>query len=144
MAPSYWSPPSNRNVRGTVVMRCAFRTSMGRQGGLSVTTATRGIGGGSGLSISCPNCPRHSACAILAATTQRRKDAEAPAAQSMLSKTTKEEIANRIRLHATDTGSSDVQGSLLTERIRQLTEHLRTHRKDPHSPRGLMKIVGPR
>jgi small subunit ribosomal protein S15 len=62
----------------------------------------------------------------------------------MLSKTTKEEIANRIRLHATDTGSTDVQVSLLTERIRQLTEHLRIHRKDHHSQRGLMKIVGRR
>jgi len=62
----------------------------------------------------------------------------------MLSKTTKEEIANRNRLHATDTGSSDVQVSLLTERIRQLTEHLSTHRKDHHSQRGLMKIVGRR
>ena len=62
----------------------------------------------------------------------------------MLSKTTKEEIANRNRLHATDTGSTDVQVSLLTERIRQLTEHLRTHRGDHHSQRGLMKIVGRR
>ncbi|HLB27391.1 MAG TPA: 30S ribosomal protein S15 [Dehalococcoidia bacterium] len=62
----------------------------------------------------------------------------------MLSKTTKEEIANRSRLHATDTGSADVQVSLLTERIRQLTGHLSTHRKDHHSQRGLMKIVGRR
>ena len=62
----------------------------------------------------------------------------------MLTKTTKEEIAERNRLHASDTGSPDVQVALLTERIRQLTEHLRAHRKDHHSQRGLMKIVGRR
>src|SRR3970040_1343870 len=116
MAPSYWRPPSNRNVRGTVVMRCAFRRSAGRQAELSGTKATRAIGGDAGLSISWPNCLRHSACAILAATTQRRKDAEALAARSMLSKTTKEEIANRIRLHATDTGSTDGQRFPPTDR----------------------------
>ena len=62
----------------------------------------------------------------------------------MLTKTIKEEIAERNRLHASDTGSPDVQVALLTERIRQLTEHLRAHRKDHHSQRGLMKIVGRR
>ena len=62
----------------------------------------------------------------------------------MLTKTEKEEITSSIRLHATDTGSSDVQVALLTERIRYMTDHLRTHRKDHHSQRGLMKIVGRR
>ncbi len=62
----------------------------------------------------------------------------------MLTKTKKEEIANRIRVHASDTGSADVQVGLLTERIRQMTDHLRSHRKDHHSQRGLMKIVGRR
>ena len=62
----------------------------------------------------------------------------------MLTKTVKEEITSSIRLHATDTGSSDVQVALLTERIRYMTDHLRTHRKDHHSQRGLMKIVGRR
>ena len=62
----------------------------------------------------------------------------------MLTKTEKEEITSSIRLHATDTGSSDVQVALLTERIRHMTDHLRTHRKDHHSQRGLMKIVGRR
>jgi len=62
----------------------------------------------------------------------------------MLTKTEKEEITSSIRLHASDTGSSDVQVALLTERIRQMTDHLRTHRKDHHSQRGLMKIVGRR
>ena len=62
----------------------------------------------------------------------------------MLTRTEKEEITGSIRLHATDTGSSDVQVALLTERIRQMTDHLRIHRKDHHSQRGLMKIVGRR
>ena len=62
----------------------------------------------------------------------------------MLTKTEKEEITSSTRLHASDTGSSDVQVALLTERIRQMTDHLRTHRKDHHSQRGLMKIVGRR
>jgi small subunit ribosomal protein S15 len=62
----------------------------------------------------------------------------------MLTKAEKEDVATAHRLHATDSGSTDVQVALLTERIRQLTEHLRTHRKDHHSQRGLMKIVGRR
>ena len=62
----------------------------------------------------------------------------------MLTKTEKEEITSSIRLHASDTGSSDVQVALLTERIRYMTDHLRVHRKDHHSQRGLMKIVGRR
>ena len=54
------------------------------------------------------------------------------------------EIAVAHQAHLTDTGSTDVQVALLTERIRQLTEHLRVHRKDHHSQRGLMKLVGQR
>lgn len=54
------------------------------------------------------------------------------------------ELASVHQLHAGDTGSTDVQVALLTERIRQLTEHLRVHRKDHHSQRGLMKLVGQR
>jgi small subunit ribosomal protein S15 len=62
----------------------------------------------------------------------------------MLTKEDKARLASSVRLHATDTGSTDVQVALLTERIRQLTEHLRVHRKDHHSRRGLMKLVGQR
>lgn len=62
----------------------------------------------------------------------------------MLTLEQKKEIAESTRLHGSDTGSTDVQIALLTERIRQLTEHLRVHRKDFHSRRGLMKIVGRR
>jgi len=48
------------------------------------------------------------------------------------------------RLHDTDTGSPEVQIALLTERINHLTEHLRQHKKDHHTRRGLLKLVGRR
>ncbi len=48
------------------------------------------------------------------------------------------------RLHDADTGSPEVQVALLTERINHLTEHLKTHRKDHHSRRGLLMLVGRR
>ncbi len=54
------------------------------------------------------------------------------------------EIIETYRVHETDTGSSDVQIALLTERIRYLTEHFKTHGKDHHSRRGLLKLVGRR
>ena len=62
----------------------------------------------------------------------------------MLTREQTAELASANRLHPGDTGSSDVQVALLTERIRQLTDHLRAHRKDHHSQRGLMKLVGQR
>ena len=48
------------------------------------------------------------------------------------------------RLHDTDTGSPEVQIALLTERINHLNDHLRAHKKDHHSRRGLLKLVGQR
>ena len=48
------------------------------------------------------------------------------------------------RLHPTDTGSPEVQVAILTGRINDLTEHLRTHRGDHHTRRGLMKLIGRR
>ena len=48
------------------------------------------------------------------------------------------------RLHETDTGSPEVQIALLTDRINHLTEHLKVHKKDHHSRRGLLMIVGRR
>ena len=48
------------------------------------------------------------------------------------------------RTHETDTGSPEVQIAILTERIKQLTEHLRIHKKDNHSRLGLLKMVGRR
>ncbi|MGQ9571639.1 MAG: 30S ribosomal protein S15 [Dehalococcoidia bacterium] len=62
----------------------------------------------------------------------------------MLSKERRQEIVAAYRLHPSDSGSSDVQIALLTERIKQLTEHLKVHRKDHHSRRGLLKLVGQR
>ena len=47
-------------------------------------------------------------------------------------------------LHGTDTGSADVQIALLTERIRHLTEHMKNNKKDAHTRRGLLKLVGRR
>ena len=56
----------------------------------------------------------------------------------------KQEIISEHRLHETDTGSSDVQIALLTDRISHLTEHLKTHKGDHHTRRGLMKLIGRR
>ena len=62
----------------------------------------------------------------------------------MLTKEQTEELVATNQLHPADTGSSDVQAALLTERIRQMTDHLRVNRKDHHSQRGLMVLVGRR
>ena len=56
----------------------------------------------------------------------------------------KQEIINQYRRDEKDTGSSEVQIALLTERINELTEHLKVHKKDNHSRRGLLKMVGER
>jgi len=56
----------------------------------------------------------------------------------------KSEIVSRFGANAQDTGNSRVQIALLTERINELTEHLRAHRKDHHSRRGLLMLVGQR
>ncbi len=60
------------------------------------------------------------------------------------SKEKKQEIITQHRLHESDTGSPEVQIALLTERINHLTEHLKVHKKDFHSRRGLLKMVGQR
>ncbi len=56
----------------------------------------------------------------------------------------KQEIIDKYKLHEKDTGSSDVQVAVMTERIAQLTEHLREHPKDHNSRRGLLKLVAKR
>ncbi|MEO8197996.1 MAG: 30S ribosomal protein S15 [Thermoanaerobaculia bacterium] len=56
----------------------------------------------------------------------------------------KEAIIRDFRIHDTDTGSTDVQIALLTQRINELTGHFKTHTKDHHSRRGLLKLVGQR
>lgn len=62
----------------------------------------------------------------------------------MLLKDQKNSIISENRMHETDTGSPEVQIAILTERISQLTEHLKIHAKDNHSRRGLLKMVGKR
>ncbi len=56
----------------------------------------------------------------------------------------KQKIIDDFRVHGTDTGSAPVQVAILTERINLLTEHFKTHRKDHHSRRGLLKLVSQR
>lgn len=56
----------------------------------------------------------------------------------------KKSIIEEYRIHENDTGSPEVQIALLTERINYLTEHLKIHKKDHHSRRGLLKLVGQR
>src|SRR5699024_12696610 len=56
----------------------------------------------------------------------------------------KQEIINEFKVHENDTASSEVQIAILTDEINNLNEHLRTHSKDHHSRRGLLKMVGKR
>ena len=62
----------------------------------------------------------------------------------VLQRAQKDDIIGDFRVHETDTGSPEVQIALLTERINGLTGHLREHRHDHHSRRGLLKLVGRR
>lgn len=62
----------------------------------------------------------------------------------MISTEKKKQIIEKFRRSDSDTGSPEVQVAILTARIAELTEHLRTHKKDHHSRRGLMKMVGQR
>ena len=62
----------------------------------------------------------------------------------MLTKQEKEKIIHNFETHDADTGSPEVQIAILTKRINELTEHLKMHRKDHSSRRGLLKMVGNR
>ena len=61
-----------------------------------------------------------------------------------LNKTEKEKIVKKFGNSKEDTGSPEVQIAIFSEQIKQLTEHLKTHKKDEHSRRGLLKMVGKR
>ena len=61
-----------------------------------------------------------------------------------ISQERKNELIKEYRTHETDTGSPEVQVAILTSRIQYLTEHLKEHKKDHHSRRGLLKLVGQR
>ncbi|MCK5070868.1 MAG: 30S ribosomal protein S15 [Desulfocapsa sp.] len=56
----------------------------------------------------------------------------------------KNEIIEKFKIHPSDTGSSEVQIALITDRIQYLTDHFKTHKKDHHSRQGLLKLVGQR
>jgi small subunit ribosomal protein S15 len=56
----------------------------------------------------------------------------------------KNDLINQYKVHESDTGSPEVQIAILTEKINYLNDHLRTHKKDHHSRRGLLKMVGQR
>ena len=62
----------------------------------------------------------------------------------MILKEKKNQVIQDNRIHDTDTGSPEVQIAILTTRISELTEHLKLHKKDNHSRRGLLKMVGQR
>ncbi|QQK76338.1 30S ribosomal protein S15 [Salicibibacter cibarius] len=61
-----------------------------------------------------------------------------------ISQARKQELVDTYKVHDSDTGSPEVQIAILTEQIVELNEHLRTHNKDHHSRRGLLKMVGKR
>jgi small subunit ribosomal protein S15 len=61
-----------------------------------------------------------------------------------LTKDQKEEVVEKFSLHEGDTGSPEVQIALLTKQIEELSEHLKKHKKDNHSRRGLLNMVGKR
>ncbi len=61
-----------------------------------------------------------------------------------MEKERKQGLIGEFKLHESDTGSPEVQIALLSERIKYLTEHFKTHKKDHHSRRGLLKMVGHR
>lgn len=62
----------------------------------------------------------------------------------MITKDTKHGIIDKYQRHEGDTGSPEVQIAILTQRIQELTEHLKVHKKDHHSRRGLYKMIGQR
>ena len=62
----------------------------------------------------------------------------------MIEKDKKQSIIDEYKTHEADTGSTEVQVAVLTARIRELTEHMRAHKKDFHSRRGLLIMVGKR
>jgi small subunit ribosomal protein S15 len=77
-------------------------------------------------------------------TRHKRETEKGHAVRQMLSKEKKQSLVEEYATHPTDTGSPEVQVALLTEKINQLSEHLRTHKHDFHSQRGLLMMVGQR
>jgi small subunit ribosomal protein S15 len=75
---------------------------------------------------------------------ERREEESRGGRSVSFSKVQKSDVISGYRTHDTDTGSPEVQVALLSERISYLTEHFKTHPKDHHSRRGLLKLVGQR
>jgi small subunit ribosomal protein S15 len=75
---------------------------------------------------------------------EERKEESREVSSVSFSKAQKTEVVSGYRIHATDTGSPEVQAALLSERISYLTEHFKSHPKDHHSRRGLLQLVGQR
>ena len=90
--------------------------------------------------LDCNVCYFRGLCFILGRLTAAK---EKPL-RVMLDREKKEQIVADFRTHDSDTGSPEVQVALLTRRIVELTEHFRTHKKDNHSRRGLLKMVSQR
>jgi small subunit ribosomal protein S15 len=94
---------------------------------------------------SCSRCAvTSSACGSCLAAERFRQPAFASLSCVTLTPEAKTEVIQRFAKHDGDTGSPEVQVALLTARINELTEHLRDHKKDHHSRRGLLKLVGQR
>jgi small subunit ribosomal protein S15 len=73
------------------------------------------------------------------------KERECPGGDAVpLSPDRKREVIGQFRIHEQDSGSAEVQIALLTERIKYLTEHFKVHKRDHHSRRGLLRMVGQR
>ncbi len=79
-----------------------------------------------------------------AVSSFRSRSRPAEGESSLISKAVKASAVEAYRVHETDTGSPEVQIALITERINQLSEHFKTHKKDHHSRRGLLKLVSQR
>lgn len=81
---------------------------------------------------------------ILTLTCRPLSPTVGPERISMLSRKEKDAIIKKYQVHKDDTGSPEVQIAILTKEIDQVSEHLKIHRKDNHSRRGLLKMVGNR
>ena len=106
------------------------------------------------LDIQCGKMVYSSACATLAgptgtpnpgaATGGNKTGVRTPKGENMITKEKKAELIAKYGKQEGDTGSPEVQVAILTERIRELTEHLKINTHDHHSRRGLLKMVGKR
>ena len=89
-------------------------------------------------------CPRAIFLRAAVSTGATKKTERAPVPRMALLKEQKQEIISGNARADSDTGSPEVQIALLTQRISELTEHLKTHKQDHHSRRGLLRMVGRR